>query len=106
MATFHPYAIQRADGGVTILHVLAGVDPADEVKKWEGTADPAWLPIVDWAAIKREDIPQDRSHREAWTVNKGKIATDAVKAAVIEARPRVKTLEERLQDLERGRVSR
>lgn len=106
MATFHPYAIQRADGGMTILQVLAGVDPAEEVAKWEGTADPSWLPIVEWRAIKREEIPQSRGHRNAWKIENGKIAIDPARAAQIDATPKIKTIEERLADLERARVSR
>lgn len=106
MTTFHPYAIRRADGGVTILQVLAGVDPEGEVEKWKGTADPSWLPVVDWGFVRPEEIPADRKHRNAWKFENGRVAVDAQKAAAIDALPRVKTIEDRLQDLERARVSR
>ena len=74
-----PSVIIRADGGVSI----AALDGTDEERaallaKWVQSARPGWLPatIEPFAG----EVPPDRTFRNAWVANAGKVAVDMPKA--------------------------
>lgn len=80
-----PIAIERADGGVSILRLLsAEVDPDAEVAKWEAAAEPGWLPIARWANVPEDSIPADRQHRAAWKLSGKAVEPDAGQSAAID----------------------
>ena len=73
------YAIKMNDGSVAIMQVpdeYKDVLPDEIIKKWPESER---LKVVSFHAIQDNDIPQDRTYRNAWTWN-GKIEHDIVKA--------------------------
>jgi hypothetical protein len=71
------YAIHRTDGGVSIMVCAnATVRPEDEIAKW---AQPLRDSVVSIAPIADADIPQDRTFRDGWALNGGKIVHDMAK---------------------------
>lgn len=76
-------AIERADGGVSVMDLVPGADPQAEVEKWAETADPAWLPVSGYREVRAEDVPQDRTFRRAWKVDGKSVAVDIEKARAL-----------------------
>jgi len=76
-------AIERADGGVSIMHIPEGADPAAEVEKWQTTMLPGEA-AVGWHEISDNDIPTDRTFRSAWKISDKAIAVDMDKARDIQ----------------------
>lgn len=72
--------IDRADGGVSIMHVINDVDVDDEIAKWKlsGFATP-----LGWTEITEGEIPVDRSFRGAWESTGSGIAVNMEKAREI-----------------------
>lgn len=54
--------IARSDGGVSIMRTIGAPDA--EVKKWEQASN---LMAVSYSEIADDDVPQDRTFRDAWT---------------------------------------
>lgn len=86
-------AISRPDGGVSIMQFITaqkrnGADPG-----WTREASPeninaeiakAGIPSTGWRIIDDSEIPQDRSFRDAWKDEGGRLAIDPEKAAAID----------------------
>lgn len=73
------YVINRADGGISILTVPEGADLNVEIGKWVDTADMAWLPITA-TQCDPDQLPKDRTWRDAWAIQDGKVEVSIVKA--------------------------
>lgn len=68
------YAVERPDGGVSIVYYLNGSgDSFDQVLKDLGFKD---YPVLK---IDKSEIPVSKSERKYWKHNNGKIQIDAVK---------------------------
>jgi hypothetical protein len=66
--------IEREDGGVSVMRLLDGaVNIRDEVAKWQAVSP--WK-AVRWRKVAADDIPADRTWRDAWRAQEGKIAVD------------------------------
>lgn len=70
-------AIQRADGGVSIMHLAASATAAAEIEKWKGVHPGEY---VSHAEVAPEALPTDRTFRNAWALNGGKVEHDLTKA--------------------------
>lgn len=92
-------AIERQDGGLTILNVLdPEADVAAEVIKWEQS----WgSPAVGWHFILAEDLPASRRFRNAWRFAGGR---PTVHLGAARALRRAELLAERDARLERARA--
>lgn len=75
------YALKRTDGGVTILTTVGDATPEDCIAKWP-EADRAAVVSID--PIDPADIPQDRTFRDAWTLDGRGITHDMPKARDIQ----------------------
>lgn len=73
-------AIQRADGGLSIMNVAPRADVNAEIDKWK-TAHPN--EYVSHAAVTDTAIPADRAYRNAWRLNAGNIEHDMTKARAL-----------------------
>lgn len=72
------YAIMRTDGGVSIMHTVGDVDPQAEIAKWPPEEQ---AKVASFAPITKDDIPKDRTFRDAWTRNgSGKVECDMPRA--------------------------
>lgn len=71
--------IHRSDGGISITNPVPS-DPDSFAKDWEKSF-PATC--VSWELVKEEDIPIDRTNRDAWEVVDGKIVVNSVKAMAL-----------------------
>ena len=78
-----PLILHRADGGVSILRPIDGEDIAEEIAKWEASAPPEWLPATSIQA-EEADIPGDRTWRDAWAMQGGKIDVAIDKAKEVQ----------------------
>lgn len=73
------YAINRADGGVSILCLTPGADAKVEIDRWTQSASPSWLPIAGYREIRPADLPS-RRFRNAWRHQAGTVAVDITQA--------------------------
>lgn len=90
------FAVPRKDGGVTILTIVpADIDPAEVMSKWHADTQAEH----DGAPVEIDATPQ--THRAAWKLSDGKVVIDPVKKAEIDAKPKEKTILERIEALER-----
>lgn len=71
------FALARADGTVSIMTLVEGTDPKDELAKWH--PDDAKT-VVAIHPVEDKDIPADRTFRNAWTVKAGRVIHDMKKA--------------------------
>ena len=78
-----PLILRRADGGVSILRLIDAQDAAEEIAKWEASAPPEWLPATSIQA-EEADIPGDRTWRDAWAMQGGKIDVAIDKAKEVQ----------------------
>lgn len=93
------YAVQRPDGGVSIVYYFPGSnDTLDDVLRSQGLDN---LPI---AIVKDSDLPATREFREAWVKQGSKIREDAVKKQEIIAEETQKQ-EEKQAVLEKLKIS-
>lgn len=76
-----PILIERSDGGISILYLRADRDPFEAVAKWEESQRDRVALAAQ--AISREDIPTDRTFREAWAAGNGAVVVDMPKAREI-----------------------
>ena len=85
--------VSRADGGVSIIYPVKNCDFNKTQKElgFEGR------PYKD---IDKSLIPADRKYRNAWKLDKDKIAIDAIKQAEIDSKVAEKTLYERIVAIE------
>lgn len=60
-----PIVIKRADGGVSIMELLQGKDVPKEIKKFKQSSPD--IDIVSWREFNDEEMPTDRTFREAWS---------------------------------------
>lgn len=76
-----PIAIQRTDGGVSIMYLLENVKVADEVKKWEESSG---FKAASYASIEENEINSlDSEYRDAWTIEGGTLRISMPKACPI-----------------------
>ena len=74
-------AINRDDGGCSVMRILDdGADIDMLIKKYEVATV---ITAVSWAQITEADIPADRTFRNAWTTQAGKILHDIPKCKSI-----------------------
>lgn len=67
------FALGRKDGGVTILTIIKDdATPEGELAKWSDVQREAVVEIVE---IQVADIPTDRSNRDNWRLESGRIVT-------------------------------
>lgn len=59
------YAIPRVDGGVAIMQVIEGADPAKEIARWHKD-EQARVDVSGIRPVDPQDIPTDRTFRNAW----------------------------------------
>jgi hypothetical protein len=57
--------IERADGGISVMALAPGADPAVELARWAEHADPSWLPVARSVAADNPTLPP-RRWRAAW----------------------------------------
>jgi len=86
-------AISQPDGSVAVMQFVTLVkrNPDDPGDVREATSENIEAELtksgfggMSWSIIQPADIPQDRAHRNAWTLSNGKITVDPVKAATID----------------------
>lgn len=83
-----PIAITRADGGLSIMH---GPATEGDDAMMEAEIAKAGIRATAWRRISADDLPADRSDRDAWTDTGKAIAADPErKAALAEARAAVR----------------
>lgn len=87
-----PIAIERADGGVSIMVLIGDADADTEIAKFKEGWPGAY---VSHREIALEDIPKDRSQRAGWTLGKNGIEVDPSKVP-----PPPVDIKKRLQALE------
>ena len=75
------FAIELADGGVSIMEPVGDVTPEECVAKWLPEDQDAVVSIV---LIDDAAIPTDRTFRAAWNANGKSIETDMAKAKDIQ----------------------
>lgn len=75
------YALQMSDGSVALMQTSGAVTPAACLAKWP-PAEAAR--VVAHQPIDAAAIPQDRTFRNAWTLNGGKVEHDMAKAREIQ----------------------
>jgi len=75
------YAIERTDGGVSIMETVNEATPDECIGKW---TDEDRAAIVSITPIDVADIPADRTFRDAWKVNGKAVDHDMVKARGIQ----------------------
>jgi len=92
-----PIVIERADGGVSVLRLIGGADPAAEVAKWVQSAVPEWLPVVTWAETSEESLPPDRQYRAAWKFSGEAVEPDASQAAAIAREAAIRAIDAQCQ---------
>jgi hypothetical protein len=63
MATF---LLTRVDGGVSVLRLIEGKALEEELAKWPGELRSQ---IVATKEISEEELPKDRTFRDAWTAS-------------------------------------
>lgn len=67
------FALGRKDGGVTIMTIYQqGATAETEIAKWSDAQRAAVTEIVE---IQASDIPTDRSNRDNWRLENGRIVT-------------------------------
>ncbi len=72
------FALERHDGGVEIMQLIDETsDPSKELAKWPAERQ---VEIRGFREIDPNDIPADRTHRDAW---KHDFTVDTVKVAAI-----------------------
>ncbi len=74
-------AITRADAGLSIMDMIADGDDAAVVAE----IAKAGIDAVSWRRIVPEDVPADRSDRDAWTDTGKAIDVDPERKAIIDA---------------------
>ena len=72
-----PIAIQRADGGISIMRLIGDADAQAEIDKWKSVHPGEYVAHVE---IDAADIPADKSERAGWVIKDGKIEVDPIKA--------------------------
>lgn len=73
------YAVERADGGVSIVHYYENSsDTLDKVLKDVG------LEGRPFRRVQASDLPQTREDRNFWTLQGGKVVVDAAKKQAAE----------------------
>lgn len=101
-------AIQRKDGGVSVMNIIdEKADIKEEVLKWDSYVDSAdgktkqKNSFDSYFEIKEEDIPTDRTFRAAWKKTaKGKLKVDISAARAVQIdRIRAKR-DEKLKELD------
>lgn len=78
--------LRRADGGVSIVYPVGVVLIEELIEKWERTASASWLPLVGWRIADSDDLPTDRSDRDAWSDDGATVAVDPARKAAIAAK--------------------
>lgn len=92
-------AIQRSDGGVSIMHVAAGANPEIEVARWR-IACAHLYGYVGHHFITLADAPADREYRNAWTSDGRKITHDMAKARDLHREKMRRARKPRLEQLD------
>lgn len=70
-------AIERTDGGVSLMSLAEGADVTAELAKWQELHAGEYASHQEIAA---SDIPADKSERAGWIIRGGKIEIDPIKA--------------------------
>lgn len=86
--------VQRADGGVSVLTAGKGY-----TLDYAQNDNPA-LKGRPYKDMDKSDIPSDRKYRNAWKLGKDEIVIDGVKKEAIDSKLAIKTLQERIIELE------
>lgn len=68
-------AIERADGGVSLMNIIGG-DAQAEVDKWKALHANEYVKHFE---VSPDDLPAERAGRSGWTVQGGKIVVDTAK---------------------------
>ena len=95
------FAFPRIDGGVSVVQCVDGTDPEavfakySEAKRALYTGAFHEINEADYRAMPKS------GPRDSWKFENGALAVDAAKKAEIEARPKAKTLEQRVAELEK-----
>lgn len=74
------FALPRVDGGVEVMYVVDGCDPAECIGKWS----PKRRADITGEIKEITAVPSDRKYRNAWKVDGDVIAVDEVKKAEID----------------------
>lgn len=74
--------LSRADGGISILKIKPEKSVEEEISKWKETAAAEWLP-ASVLPCSPDDIPQDRTFRNAWKRQVGRVVVDMTQAREI-----------------------
>ena len=70
-------AIERTDGGISIMSLTEGADVTAELAKWQELHAGEYVGHQEIAA---SDITADKSERAGWVIKGGKIEIDPIKA--------------------------
>ena len=95
------FAFPRIDGGVMVMQCVDDADPAETFAKYSPAKRALYTGAFHEIAEAEYRAMPSRGPRGSWKFENGALAVDAAKKAEIDARPKAKTLEERVADLEK-----
>ncbi len=73
-------AVSRSDGGLSILQI---VDLNADDETIDALVIKHGIEAVSWRRISPDDLPQDRTDRDAWVDDGESIAVDQARAALL-----------------------
>lgn len=90
-----PIVINRSDGGVSVIWMNAGFDPAVEVDIWaNGWGAKHGLTVVSWVEVSEANVPTSGiglKYRECWKLNGNAVDIDMTKAKALRVAELTKT---------------